>query len=131
MRNYVLRGKARASHLCIISSAITCFSVNMCDFILHSLPKQGRLQIPDTDHVLASLPPSQLLLINLVPGLYSFESHARTEYILCLSGTLVMEDEAGQHLQAGAGEMIEIAPGLRHRFASVSDAVIMTVAQNA
>ncbi|TDR77783.1 cupin domain-containing protein [Paludibacterium purpuratum] len=102
----------------------------MTAFVLHTLPAAGRLQEPDTDHVLATVRASQLLLINLVPGSYAFESHAHSEYLLCLSGTLVLEDDAGGQAAAQVGEMIEIPPGLRHRFAPTSDAVIVTVAQN-
>ncbi|MBV8047165.1 MAG: cupin domain-containing protein [Paludibacterium sp.] len=101
----------------------------MLEFILHALPAQGRRQVPDTDHVLAQINASQLLLINLVPGEYAFEVHPRAEYLLCLTGTLVLEDEHGRQAAAREGEMVEIPPGLRHRFAPTADAVIVTVAQ--
>jgi quercetin dioxygenase-like cupin family protein len=103
----------------------------MLQCTLHALPAQGRTLQPDTDHVLASTGPSQLLLINIPPGSYAYETHPRTEYLLCINGTLIVEAEHGARTQATAGQMIEIPPGLTHHFAAETDAVIVTVAQSA
>jgi quercetin dioxygenase-like cupin family protein len=102
----------------------------MTSFILHALPTQGRSLVPDTDHLLASVRPAQLLLINLLPGEYPFESHDNPEYLVCLRGTLMLEDEHGVQIRAELGEMVEVCPGVRHRFAPQADAVILTVAQS-
>ncbi|BEV73836.1 MULTISPECIES: cupin domain-containing protein [unclassified Paludibacterium] len=102
----------------------------MSAFILHRLPSLGRSLMPDSDHLLTQLRPSQLLLINLRPGQYAFESHVHHEFLLCLEGTLVLEDEQGRACEARTGEMIEIPSGLSHRFAAGADAVIATIAQS-
>lgn len=101
----------------------------MPEFIVHALHKQGRTLEPDTDHLLAQTLPSQLLLINITPGHYAFEQHNTTEYLLCISGQLAVETENGLKARAEAGDMIEIPPGLKHRFADNADAVIFTIAQ--
>lgn len=101
----------------------------MTTFILHALADTGRTLVPDSDHLLAQTTASQLLLINTVPGNYPYEVHQATEYLLCITGLLQLEADNGSQAQAAAGQMIEIPPGLRHRFGCHTDAVIMTIAQ--
>ena len=105
------------------------------NFIHHPLPATGRSLAADSDHLLARTSPGALLLIHLPPGAYAFEQHAMPEYIVCLQGRLQMEAEreaeGGARCSATAGEMIEVPPGLSHRFAADCDAVVLTVAQKA
>lgn len=103
----------------------------MTTFILHRLPEQGRTLVADQDYLLAQVGPAQLLLIHLPPGAYAYERHARAEYLLCLRGRLVLEAEGGEQVCAAEGEMVEVCPGVVHRFAPSVDAVIFTVAQTA
>ena len=101
----------------------------MTAFILHDLVRQGRGNVPDQDCLLASIGCSSLLLINIVPGDYAFETHAHSEYLFCMDGELALEDESGRTACVSRGGMIEIPPGLRHRFSAQANAVIVTVAQ--
>lgn len=98
---------------------------------LHTLPEQGRQLPADTDLLLMPTTAGSLLLINLPPGDYAYESHRTVELIVCVSGTLVMQDDAGNKLSAKTGEMIEIPIGLSHRFAPDCDAVVLTLTQSA
>lgn len=101
----------------------------MGEFIIHPLTEQGRSLPPDCDHLLAKIQPAQLLLINITPGVYAYEHHPCSEYLLCMSGRLILETDTGLQASISQGQMIEIPPGLKHRFAAESDAVIVTVAQ--
>jgi hypothetical protein len=103
----------------------------MAGFTVHPLTTLGRLQEPDVDHLLARVQASSLLLINLLPGHYPFETHAGCEYVLCLKGHLVLESDSGEIAEALGGEMIEVAAGVSHRFGVDVDAVILTVSQTA
>lgn len=103
----------------------------MTGFTVHPLTTQGRTQPADVDHLLARVQASSLLLINLLPGHYPFETHVSSEYVVCLKGHLVLESASGDIAEALAGEMIEIAAGVSHRFGVDVDAVILTVAQTA
>jgi mannose-6-phosphate isomerase-like protein (cupin superfamily) len=101
------------------------------DFLLHTLPADGRKLPPDTDHLLTRTTAGVLLLIHVPPGEYAYEVHRLPEFIVCVDGTFVIESESGRQAKAGCGQMIEIPPGLRHRFAPESNAVIITLTQNA
>ena len=96
---------------------------------LHALPAEGRQLPADTDQLLMPVTAGSLLLINLPPGEYAYESHRAPELIVCLTGTLIMQDETGFRLSAQPGEMIEIPVGLSHRFAPDCDAVVLTLTQ--
>lgn len=97
----------------------------------HPLPRDGRALDADSDHLLARTSTGAMLLIHIPPGAYAFEQHAMPEYIVCLNGTLKMEADDGERCSAAVGEMIEVPPGLSHRFAADCDAVVMTLAQRA
>ena len=97
----------------------------------HPLPRDGRALEADSDHLLARTSAGALLLIHIPPGAYALERHAMPEYIVCLQGVLKMETEDGKACSAAVGEMIEVPPGLSHRFAADCDAVVMTLAQRA
>lgn len=97
----------------------------------HPLPHSGRGLAADADHLLARTSAGALLLIHIPPGSYALEQHAMPEYIVCLQGLVRMEAEGGECCSAAAGEMIEVPPGLAHRFAADCDAVVMTLAQRA
>eukprot|EP00300_Choanocystis_sp_HF-7_P022958 c22610_g1_i1.p3 GENE.c22610_g1_i1~~c22610_g1_i1.p3 ORF type:complete len:103 (-),score=10.74 c22610_g1_i1:228-536(-) len=100
----------------------------MATFEVHALPTFGRTLVPDSDHIIGfTEQPIPLLLINVPPGEYAYESHGGIERIVCLSGVLRMESEDGSRAAATAGEMIEVPTGLRHRFAADCDAVILTL----
>lgn len=101
----------------------------MDGFIIYSLAEQGRALPPDCDHLLAKIQPAQLLLINIPPGVYAYEHHSCSEYLLCMSGRLILETDNGLKATISQGQMMEIPPGLKHRFAAESDAVIVTIAQ--
>ncbi|HEV8689523.1 MAG TPA: cupin domain-containing protein [Ideonella sp.] len=101
------------------------------NFIHHPLPATGRTLAADSDHLVARTSPGALLLIHLPPGAYAFEHHAMPEYIVCLQGSLQMEAEGGARCSAAVGEVIEVPPGLSHRFAADCDAVVLTLAQKA
>ncbi len=64
-------------------------------FVLHPLPSLGRSLPADSDHFLGMLTGGTMLLINVPPGLYAFEEHTQSEFIVCVTGTLTMESEAG------------------------------------
>ncbi len=96
---------------------------------LHPLARQGRQLPADTDHELAAIGRGSLLLIHVPPGEYAFEQHALAEFIVCIDGRIGIETADGIRQSAMVGEMIEITAGVRHRFASDSDAVILTLAQ--
>lgn len=98
-------------------------------FVLHALPAQGRDLPADTDHLLARTGAGALLLIHVPPGEYTYESHCAPEYIVCVDGLLAMQAEHGERIMAERGQMVEVPPGLRHRFAPESNAVILTLAQ--
>ena len=98
-------------------------------FVLHALPAQGRDLPADTDHLLARTGAGALLLIHVPPGEYAYESHSLPEYIVCVDGLLAMQAEHGVRIMAERGQMVEVPPGLRHRFAPESNAVILTLAQ--
>jgi|GEM_PF-2084802 len=100
-------------------------------FILHPLAAEGVALPADKDHLLARTAPGALLLIHVPPGDYAFEVHRAAEYIVCLDGVLVLESEDGGRCAVPAGAMAEVPPGLRHRFAADSRAVILTIAQSA
>jgi quercetin dioxygenase-like cupin family protein len=100
-------------------------------FIHHALGQAGRALLPDTDHLLARTNAGALLLIHVPPGEYPFEEHAATEYIVCINGRIELESDNHALAHASAGDMLEIPPGLRHRFGKTSDAVILTIAQEA
>ncbi len=100
-------------------------------FLLHALPADGQKLAADTDHLLARTTAGALLLIHVPPGEYAYEVHQRTEFIVCVDGTFMIESDNGARAKAEQGQMIEIPPGLRHRFAPESNAVIVTLAQNA
>jgi hypothetical protein len=93
------------------------------------LAREGRQLPADQDHLLARVGAGALLLINVPPGEYRFETHRLPEYILTLEGTLVLETDTAERFLVKTGEMATIAPGVSHRFASDSQAVIMTIAQ--
>ena len=99
--------------------------------ILHSLAWYGRDLPADTDHELAAIGRGSLLLIHVPPGDYAFEQHALPEFIVCIDGRIGIETSDGDLQNASVGQMIEITAGVRHRFASDSDAVILTLAQRA
>ena len=103
--------------------------MDQLDFIHHPLATLGRTLPADQDHPLAQTHAGALLLIHIPPGDYPFEVHRSTEYLLCMQGRLVLEGEGGQRADMNTGEMLEIPPGLKHRFASESDAVIVTLVQ--
>jgi quercetin dioxygenase-like cupin family protein len=97
----------------------------------HPLPHDGRALKADSDHLLARTSAGAMLLIHIPPGAYALEQHAMPEYIVCLQGLLQMEAADGERCSAAVGEMIEVPPGLSHRFADDCDAVVMTLAQRA
>ncbi len=98
--------------------------------ILHKLPTLGKTLSADTDHLLAQIQAGSLLLIHLPPGDYAFESHKHPEFIVCVNGSLVMEDQQGNRQIASTGEMIEIPIGLVHRFSENCDAIVLTLTQS-
>jgi quercetin dioxygenase-like cupin family protein len=100
-------------------------------FILHTLPAKGREQVADRDELIAKTNEGALLLIHVPPGNYAYESHRMPEFIVCIDGELVMQSKAGNSTTARVGQMIEVPPGLEHRFAPTSNAVILTMAQKA
>ena len=100
-------------------------------FVLHALPADGRKLPADTDHLLTRTTAGALLLIHVPPGEYAYEVHRLTELIVCVDGTFIIEAEDGARVKAECGQMIEIPPELRHRFARESNAVIITLTQNA
>jgi quercetin dioxygenase-like cupin family protein len=100
-------------------------------FLLHALPNVGRDLPPDADHLLTRISAGALLLIHVPPGEYAYEVHRLPEFIVCINGTFIIESDNGRQAKAERGQMIEIPPGLRHRFASESNAVIITLTQNA
>jgi mannose-6-phosphate isomerase-like protein (cupin superfamily) len=101
------------------------------DFLLHALPADGRRLPADTDHLLTRTTAGALLLIHVPPGDYAYEVHRLSEFIICVDGTFIIEADNGARAKAECGQMIEIPPGLRHRFAPESNAVIITLTQNA
>jgi quercetin dioxygenase-like cupin family protein len=100
-------------------------------FTVHRLADKGRALPADTDHLLARTGPGALLLVHVPPGEYPYESHRMPEFIVCVAGRLVMDSEDGQTVEAATGDMVEIPPGLCHRFAARADAVLLTVVQQA
>jgi mannose-6-phosphate isomerase-like protein (cupin superfamily) len=104
---------------------------DMNDFRLHALPTDDRNLSADTDHLLTRTTAGALLLIHVPPGEYAYEVHRLPEFIVCVDGTFMVESGDGKQVKAERGQMIEIPPGLRHRFASESNAVIITLTQNA
>lgn len=102
----------------------------MIPSLIHTrLSTFGRTLLADNDHLLAATGPGALLLIHVPEGDYAFEQHALPEFIFCMHGQLDMETNDGQEVSASAGDMIEVTPGVRHRFAPSCNAVIVTLAQ--
>lgn len=97
--------------------------------IHHPLATFGSTLPADSDHLLAITSAGALLLIHVPEGDYGFEEHSQPEFIVCLQGQLDMETNDGQEVTALAGEMIEVTPGVRHRFAPGTNAVVMTLTQ--
>lgn len=78
-----------------------------------------------------TLGPSEMRLCTVTPGEHTFETHHAVEFIVCLKGELVMETEDGGLVQAETGEVIEIPPGVVHRFAPQCAASVMRLTQQA
>lgn len=97
--------------------------------IHHPLASQGRKLEADTDHLIARTGAGGMLLIHVPPGDYPYEVHGLAEFLICLTGHLMVETDTGESLRAEAGEMIEVSAGVSHRFGAASDAVILTYAQ--
>ncbi len=100
-------------------------------FVLHALPANGRNLPADTDHLLTRTTAGALVLIHVPPGDYAYEVHGLPEFIICVDGTFMIEADDGRREVAERGQMIEIPPQLRHRFAPESNAVIITLTQSA
>lgn len=100
-------------------------------FVLHALPTDGRNLPADTDHLLTRTTAGALVLIHVPPGEYAYEVHGLPEFIICVDGTFIIEADDGRREVAERGQMIEIPPQLRHRFAPESNAVIITLTQSA
>nr|WP_242533330.1 cupin domain-containing protein [Niveibacterium umoris] len=71
------------------------------------------------------------MLIHVPPGAYAFEQHVADEWIVCVSGRLVMETADGGRATANAGDLLHVPAGLAHRFAQDADAVVLTLSQAA
>ena len=96
---------------------------------LHELSNIGRSLEADKDQLISVLTGGNLLLTRIPKGVYAFEHHAKTEFIFCVDGHIILETDQDEMVLANAGQLIEVSPETRHRFGAQSDAVIVTITQ--
>lgn len=80
----------------------------------------------DTDHPITSNPVGEVLIIRLGPGYdYPEEVHAgATETITALSGRFAIIAD-GKSYPVHQGQCCRIPPGLHHRWAAESEAIVL------
>lgn len=86
----------------------------------------GRQQPVDTDYVLSRIGAGTLLLLNQRPQSYPSEQHTVPERIIVLQGRIGIQ-AGNQRVDADAGQMIVIPPGLSHSYCDDSDGVVTVI----
>ena len=79
-----------------------------------------------SDHLLYTLTDGKLLLLNLRPQTYPAETHQGPETIIVLRGALTLDMDSAT-VAVSQSQSITIPPGVAHRFADSSDAVLVVL----
>lgn len=96
------------------------------DIDVIDLIERAKALPPDHEHLLGGALTGDLLLIRLEPGSYPVEWHdGRVEIITALRGRFALLTEDGHSWPVTQGQCCRVPPGLKHRWAPDSDAMVL------